>query len=111
MDTDTAYAEMNMTLSEIGRYFIRFEVTSQPPEYDITITSSAIDVVEQSFLEEGFTTHRVMLTMDYNYNTYVAGEEDYFTAAVMNTLIVLYGNVTFSNVQVYSGKYHKMTSI
>ena len=107
----TGYANHNLSFNQVGRYFLKFEVVSDPRDYDLWVESVAIDVedvtVAQAYAE---SVRQVSLTLDYDYATYVSGEETYFMVAIANTLRAAYGNVSFGDFSVSEGgwNYHKI---
>lgn len=105
MDPDSGFASMNFSISQASRYFIQYRVISDPPDYDLTVISDAIDVLDAAILDISDESIRdVSLTFNYDYNTYVLGQEDYFLATVANELVSSYaGNVSFTNFTVSSG--------
>ena len=105
MNSSNGYAYHNMSFNQVGRYILAFQVVSDPGDYNLSVQSVAIDVedarVAQIFAE---SISLVTLTLDYDYATYVSGDEDYFMVAIANTLRGTYGNVSFGDFSVTAGR-------
>ena len=104
-DFNTSLATFNVSFSARSRYFLHGHIWSIPSDYEINIVSNYIDVtsgIDANITIE--TSTNVSIRFEYDYDTYVAGKEDYFAAAVMNILINIYTDVALHDYRVSRGK-------
>ncbi len=105
IEPSTGNANYSLALNKAGRYFLFFTTISTPSFYDLSVSSTKIDIFAADYVTPVIeVTKNVKIVFSVNYNTVIGGNSDYFLAAVYNQLAPVYTNVTISNMTASSGE-------
>ncbi|XP_013405337.2 fibrocystin-L [Lingula anatina] len=86
------------------RYFIQFDVTTSPADYNLQAVSSYVEVQPSGYVaptEE--VSHTGQWTFQADYDAVVAGKEEYMKGTIWNFLMGQYTNATFRDITVAKG--------
>ncbi|XP_077992871.1 fibrocystin-L-like [Glandiceps talaboti] len=84
-------------------HIIEVTVTSDPDDYELTITLPSFDVTSLDAYVPTGASKTVKLEFDAVYSTVISGMENYFTIMFINQMSAKYTNISISDVELSEG--------
>ncbi|XP_069129825.1 fibrocystin-L-like [Argopecten irradians] len=107
LDPDTGEAVFDsLVVDQIGFYFLTFQVTSSPEEYNVNKTIQIQVLTEEQLtliVDNTTTVTNISLRFNANYQNVVGDKEDNFGAMVVNVISQQFPDVVFDSITVREG--------